>query len=175
MIVVKLFFLNCDIIVASWSLSFLDCSVGRAVGLVGPNHELWKNFWTIRHPKYSGCGKVKHFCGKHTFMVGWVFKFKDSVKSDSCYIISLHGVITLFCRNYGVQYRLLSTCVGSFACPGIDTRVQGTTVWSPLQATVHLCGIFYLPWHRHSSTMDHGMESTTGYCPSVWDLLLALA
>jgi predicted membrane protein len=20
-------------------------------------------------------------------------------------------------------------------------------VWSPLQATVHLCGIFYLPWH----------------------------
>jgi hypothetical protein len=34
---------------------------------------------------------------------------------------------------------------GIFYCPGIDTRVQGTTVWSPLQATVHLCGIFYCP------------------------------
>jgi hypothetical protein len=30
-----------------------------------------------------------------------------------------------FCQRYGVHYRLLSTCVGSFACPGIDTRVQG--------------------------------------------------
>jgi hypothetical protein len=28
--------------------------------------------------------------------------------------------------------------------------------WSPLQATVHLCGIFCLPWHGHSSTRDHG-------------------
>jgi hypothetical protein len=32
-----------------------------------------------------------------------------------------------------------------------------------------------LPWYRHSGTRDHGMESTTGYCPPVWDLLLALA
>jgi hypothetical protein len=29
-------------------------------------------------------------------------------------------------------------------------------VWSPLQATLHLCGIFYLPWHRRSGTRDHG-------------------
>jgi hypothetical protein len=29
-------------------------------------------------------------------------------------------------------------------------------VWSPLQAIVHLCGIFYLPWHRRSGTRDHG-------------------
>jgi hypothetical protein len=29
-------------------------------------------------------------------------------------------------------------------------------VWSPLQATVHLRGIFYLPWHRRSGTRDHG-------------------
>jgi hypothetical protein len=77
-------------------------------------------------------------------------------------IISYHiitkGIVTLSClldfyRRYGVHYRLLSTCVGSFACPaGIDTQVQGTTVWSPLQATVHLCGILSLPWqwHRHS-------------------------
>jgi hypothetical protein len=28
-------------------------------------------------------------------------------------------------------------------------------VWSPLQATVHLCGIFDLPWHRRSGTRDH--------------------
>jgi hypothetical protein len=32
-------------------------------------------------------------------------------------------------------------------------------VWSPLQATVHLCGIFYLPWYRHSDTRDHGFHS----------------
>jgi hypothetical protein len=65
------------------------------------------------------------------------------------YYISLHGVVTLgYCQRYGVHYRLLSTCVGSFICPGIDTQVQG----SPLQATVHMCGIFYLPWHRHIGT-----------------------
>jgi hypothetical protein len=29
-------------------------------------------------------------------------------------------------------------------------------VWSPLQATVHLSGIFYLPWHRCAGTRDHG-------------------
>jgi hypothetical protein len=71
-----------------------------------------------------------------------------------------HGVVTLlgFCRRYGVHYTLLSTCVGYFTCPGIDTQVQGTTVWSPLHPTVHLCGLFYLPWHRHSGTRDHGME-----------------
>jgi hypothetical protein len=28
-------------------------------------------------------------------------------------------------------------------------------VWSPLQATVHLYGIFCLPWHGHSGTRDH--------------------
>jgi hypothetical protein len=68
----------------------------------------------------------------------------------SYHYISLHGVVTLldFCRRYGVDYRLLSTCVGSFTCPGIDAPVQGTTVWSPLQATVHLCGIFFLPRHK---------------------------
>jgi hypothetical protein len=27
---------------------------------------------------------------------------------------------------------------------------------SPQQATVHLCGIFCLPWHRRSGTSDHG-------------------
>jgi hypothetical protein len=88
------------------------------------------------------------------------------------HIVSLHGVVALldFCRRYGVHYRLLSSCVGSFACPGIDTPVQGTTVWSPLQATVHLCGIICLPWHRYSGTMDHSMKSATGYCPPVWGL-----
>jgi hypothetical protein len=30
--------------------------------------------------------------------------------------------------------------------------------WSPLQATVHLCGLFCLPWHRHSGTRDHGFS-----------------
>jgi hypothetical protein len=35
-----------------------------------------------------------------------------------------------FCQRYGVHYRLLSTCVGSFACPDIDTQVQGTMVFS---------------------------------------------
>jgi hypothetical protein len=46
--------------------------------------------------------------------------------------ISLHGVVTLlgFCRRYGGHYRLLSTCVGSFTCPGVDAPVQGTTVFS---------------------------------------------
>jgi hypothetical protein len=34
---------------------------------------------------------------------------------------------------------------GIFACPGIDTQVQETTVWSPLQATLDLCGIFACP------------------------------
>jgi hypothetical protein len=29
-------------------------------------------------------------------------------------------------------------------------------VWSPLQATVHLCGVFYLPWHWRSGTKEHG-------------------
>jgi hypothetical protein len=45
---------------------------------------------------------------------------------------SLHGVVTLlgFCRRYGVHYKLLSTCVGSFTRPGIDAQVQGTTVFS---------------------------------------------
>jgi hypothetical protein len=44
-------------------------------------------------------------------------------------VISLHSVVTLlgFCRRYGVHYRLLSTCVGSFTCPGIDAQVQGTS------------------------------------------------
>jgi hypothetical protein len=36
-------------------------------------------------------------------------------------------------------------------------------VWSPLQATVHLCGIFYLPWHRRSGTRDHGFWSHPTY------------
>jgi hypothetical protein len=38
------------------------------------------------------------------------------------HIISLHGVVTLLdvCRRDGVHYRLLSTCVGCIACPGID-------------------------------------------------------
>jgi hypothetical protein len=53
-------------------------------------------------------------------------------------------------RYKRVHYRLLSTCVGSFACPGIGTQVQG----SQLQATVHLCGIFCLPWHRQSGTRE---------------------
>jgi hypothetical protein len=76
--------------------------------------------------------------------------------------------------RYGVLYRLLSTCVGSFACPDIDTQLQGTTVWSPLQATVHLCGIFCWPWHGHSWIRDHSMESSTCCCSPAWDLLLAL-
>jgi hypothetical protein len=43
------------------------------------------------------------------------------------FCLSLHGVITLlgFCRRYGVHYRLLSICVGSFTCPGIDVRYKG--------------------------------------------------
>ena len=36
------------------------------------------------------------------------------------------------CRRYGVHYRL---------------------------HTVHLCGVFYLPWNRHSGTRDHGFRS----------------
>ena len=32
-------------------------------------------------------------------------------------------------------------------------------VWSPLQATVHLCGVYYLPWNRHSGTRDHRFRS----------------
>jgi hypothetical protein len=31
-------------------------------------------------------------------------------------------------------------------------------VWSPLQATVHQCGIFYLPWHRRSGYMYKGPQ-----------------
>jgi hypothetical protein len=30
-------------------------------------------------------------------------------------------------------------------------------VWSSLQASVNLCGVFCLPWHRHSGTRDHGL------------------
>jgi hypothetical protein len=36
----------------------------------------------------------------------------------------------------GVHYRLLSTCVGSFTCPGIGARVQGTTVFSLIRQTL---------------------------------------
>jgi hypothetical protein len=36
--------------------------------------------------------------------------------------------------------------VGYFACPGIDTRVQGTMVWSPPQAILSTCvGYFACP------------------------------
>jgi hypothetical protein len=41
-----------------------------------------------------------------------------------------------FCQRYGVHYRLLSTCVGSFTCPGIDALVQGTTVFSLVRQTL---------------------------------------
>ena len=41
-----------------------------------------------------------------------------------------------FRRRYGVHYRLQSTCVGSFTCPGIDTQVQGTTAFSPIRRTL---------------------------------------
>jgi hypothetical protein len=48
--------------------------------------------------------------------------------------ISLHGVVILlgFGRgevHYEVHYRLMSTCEGSFTCPGIAAQVQGTTVF----------------------------------------------
>jgi hypothetical protein len=59
-------------------------------------------------------------------------------------LISLHSVVTLldFCRRYGVHYTLLSPCVGYFACPGIDTPVQGTTVISLIRQTLFLFTAF---------------------------------
>jgi hypothetical protein len=64
------------------------------------------------------------------------------------HIISLHGAVTLldFCRRHRVHYRLLSTYVGSFACPGIDTRVQGTTVFSLIQQILFVFTTVYVPW-----------------------------
>jgi hypothetical protein len=64
---------------------------------------------------------------------------KCNVQAFSSHIISLHGIeITLlfFCRRYGVHYRLLATCVGSFTCPGIDALVQGVTVFSLIRQTL---------------------------------------
>jgi hypothetical protein len=40
---------------------------------------------------------------------------------------------------------LLSTCVGSFACPGIDTRVQGITVFSLIRQTLFVFTTLYEP------------------------------
>jgi hypothetical protein len=44
-------------------------------------------------------------------------------------VLHVARVVTLlgFYRRYGVNYRLLSTCVGSFTCPGIDTRRRSDT------------------------------------------------
>jgi hypothetical protein len=89
-----------------------------------------------------------------------------------------------FCPMYGVHYMLLSTCVGSFACPGIDTRVQGTTVFSlcihkfvcALVTLLDFCrryGVHYrllstcvgsfacpgIHGTRHSGTRDHRFQS----------------
>jgi hypothetical protein len=49
------------------------------------------------------------------------------LNSQEHHIISLHS---------GAQYRLLSTCVGSFTCPGIDAQVQGTTVFNLIRQTL---------------------------------------
>jgi hypothetical protein len=59
------------------------------------------------------------------------------------HIISLHGVVTLLdcCRRYRVHYRLLSTCVGSFTCPDIDSQVRGTTVFSLIRQTLFVCAL----------------------------------
>jgi hypothetical protein len=43
-------------------------------------------------------------------------------------------------------------------------------VWSPLQATVHLCGIFYLPWHRCSDKGPRFLVSSDR--PSLYSLYL---
>jgi hypothetical protein len=53
-------------------------------------------------------------------------------------MISCISLITLLkiCQRYGVHYRLLSTSVGPFACPGIDTQVEGTMVVSLIRQTL---------------------------------------
>jgi hypothetical protein len=95
-------------------------------------------------------------------------------------------VLVKACRykgpRYGVHYRLLSTSVGSFTCSScsrtrdhgmesttgycpsvwdlllaLAAHVQGITVWSPLQATVHQCGIFCLSWHRLAGTRNQSV------------------
>ena len=52
------------------------------------------------------------------------------------HISTAFGTLLDFCRRYGVHYRLQSTCVGSFTCPGTDTQVQGTTASSPIRRTL---------------------------------------
>jgi hypothetical protein len=50
---------------------------------------------------------------------------KNRDNSKSYYITTRRRNPVGFLPEVGVHYRLLSTCVGSFACPGIDTPVQG--------------------------------------------------
>jgi hypothetical protein len=76
------------------------------------------------------------------------------------HVISLHCVVTLlgFCQRYGVHYRLLSTCVGSFTCPGIGAQVQGTTVFSLIRQTLFVLTIYssflYVPWPGSNPLTD---------------------
>jgi hypothetical protein len=56
--------------------------------------------------------------------------------------ILYHYTALDFCRRYGVHYKLLSTCVGSYACPGIDTLVQAATVFSLIRQTLFLFTTF---------------------------------
>jgi hypothetical protein len=80
---------------------------------------------------------------------------------------SLHGVVTLlgFCRRSGVHYRLLSTCVGSFTCPGIDAQVQGTTVFSLIQQTLF---VFSTKLGTHQAFQLHGDLYTLYFFSLFW-------
>jgi hypothetical protein len=113
-------------------------------------------------------------CG--IFCLPWNWYSGDEGESTSGYTFTpvwdrlLALVYTLRGRR-GVHSRLyIYPCVGSFACPGIDTQVKKG---SP-QQVIHspLCGIVCLPWYRHSG--EEG-ESTSGYTfTPAWDRLLAL-
>jgi hypothetical protein len=84
--------------------------------------------------------------------------WSKSVAEKSINLINTyHYTVSLldFCRMYGVHKRLLSTCVGYFAYPGIDTQVQGTTVFSLIWQTLCIHKYFVCvlagiePKHEH--------------------------
>jgi hypothetical protein len=67
---------------------------------------------------------------------------------------------------YGVHYRLLSPCVGSFTCPGIDAQVQRTTVFILIWQTLfvfttysQVLGGSYSRWDGRMEKVQHWEEA----------------
>jgi hypothetical protein len=155
---------------------------------------LCHNFGDRRHylcsqTKMSQVFSNKKGTGNHT-KVSFQSESVDHVHpSYHIIIISLHGIVTLlgFCRRCGVHYRLMSTCVRSFTCPGIDAQVQGTTVFSLIRQTLFVLTTYssfcMCPGRDCTPSVlttrpagqDHHCDASPNTSPTRWGIILGLS